>query len=257
MTSSKWLRRTCVLPHQVGLPREFSVYWRNRPGNDAWWLHHEAKYYCLCLNAPTTKRIRVRTPKAAAYTRTFNPAKSRTSVAYSSQDPWPSFACSKKKNNKKKLGAGLGTGLLFSTVINIDRSYIVNITLNFATFSPFVMFISMSDDREWMRGTAALQQGCILCCNELRAAKRRQYLVGERLSSLRDPCCDTSLINIHKGIGYKTLTSTADFWQGTQPTVLQLFLRYSVEIYKCTNVSELIKISRSPCRLQWTTHSYS
>ena len=42
--------------------------------------------------------------------------------------------------------------------------------------------------------------------------------------------------------GCCTLTSTADFaaWQGTQPTVLQLFLRYSVEIYKCANASELI-----------------
>ena len=29
-------------------------------------------------------------------------------------------------------------------------------------------------------------------------------------------------------------------WQGTQPTALQLFLSYSVEIYKCTNASELI-----------------
>ena len=38
-----------------------------------------------------------------------------------------------------------------------------------------------------------------------------------------------------------TLTSTADFllaWQGTQPTVLQLFLQYSVEIYKCAHASE-------------------
>ena len=38
-----------------------------------------------------------------------------------------------------------------------------------------------------------------------------------------------------------TLTSTADSllaWQGTQPTVLQLFLRYSVEIYKCAHASE-------------------
>ena len=29
-------------------------------------------------------------------------------------------------------------------------------------------------------------------------------------------------------------------WQGTQQTVLQLLLRYSVEIYKCANTSELI-----------------
>ena len=40
-----------------------------------------------------------------------------------------------------------------------------------------------------------------------------------------------------------TLTSTANFlfrWQGTQPAILQLFPRYSVDIYKCTNASELI-----------------
>ena len=39
-----------------------------------------------------------------------------------------------------------------------------------------------------------------------------------------------------------TVTSTADklAWQGTQPTVLQRFLRYSVEIYMYTNASELI-----------------
>ena len=55
-------------------------------------------------------------------------------------------------------------------------------------------------------------------------------------------------INIHKTTsrwhlpGCCTLTSTGAFaaWQGTQPTVLQLFLKYSVEIYKCANVSELI-----------------
>ena len=81
------------------------------------------------------------------------------------------------------------------------------------------------------------------------------------------------LLNIHKGIGlYKfgvacccTLTSAADFlfpWQGTQPAVLQLFPRYSVDIYKCTNASELISHSRSPCGLQnygplqSCTHSY-
>ena len=29
-------------------------------------------------------------------------------------------------------------------------------------------------------------------------------------------------------------------WHGTQPTVLQLFLRYSVVIYQCANASELI-----------------
>ena len=41
--------------------------------------------------------------------------------------------------------------------------------------------------------------------------------------------------------GCCTLTSTVDFllaWQGTQPTVLQLFLRYSVEIYKYAHASE-------------------
>ena len=33
------------------------------------------------------------------------------------------------------------------------------------------------------------------------------------------------------------------------------FPRYSVDIYKCTNASELISLSRSPCGLQklWTT----
>ena len=44
-------------------------------------------------------------------------------------------------------------------------------------------------------------------------------------------------------------------WKGIQPTVLQLFLRYSVETYKCTNASELIKLSTSLCELQklWLT----
>ena len=55
-----------------------------------------------------------------------------------------------------------------------------------------------------------------------------------------------------------TLTSAADFlfpWQGTQPAVIQLFPRYSVDIYKCINASELVSLSRSPCGLQksWTT----
>ena len=87
----------------------------------------------------------------------------------------------------------------------------------------------------------------------------------ERLSSPRSMLGYVILLNIHKGIGYKfgvacccTLTSTADFlflWQCTQPAVVQLFPRYSVDIYKCTNVSELISLSRSPCGLQklWTT----
>ena len=75
------------------------------------------------------------------------------------------------------------------------------------------------------------------------------------------------LLNIHEGMGLPvwccmhaccTLTSTANFlfpWQATQPAVLQLFPRYSVDIYKCTNASELIGLSRSPCGLQklWTT----
>ena len=82
--------------------------------------------------------------------------------------------------------------------------------------------------------------------------------------------CYIILLNIHKRIGYiaccRTLTLTADLfsWQGTQPAVLQLFPRYSVDIYKCTNASELISLSRSPCGLQklWDhsstcTHSYS
>ena len=39
-----------------------------------------------------------------------------------------------------------------------------------------------------------------------------------------------------------TLTSTADFVSlARQPAVLQLFPRYSVDIFKCTNASELIK----------------
>ena len=44
-------------------------------------------------------------------------------------------------------------------------------------------------------------------------------------------------------------------WQGTQPAVLPLFPRYSVDIYNCTNASELISLSRSSCGLQklWTT----
>ena len=50
---------------------------------------------------------------------------------------------------------------------------------------------------------------------------------------------------VHDGnSGCCTLTSVAEFyllaWQGTQPTVLQLFLRYSVETYKCTNASKLL-----------------
>ena len=89
--------------------------------------------------------------------------------------------------------------------------------------------------------------------------------VRERLSSPRSMLRYVILLNIHKGIGYKfgvacccTLTLTADFlflWQCTQPAVVQLFPRYSVDIYKCTNVSELISLSRSPCGLQklWTT----
>ena len=37
---------------------------------------------------------------------------------------------------------------------------------------------------------------------------------------------------------FRALTPTTNFcfaWQGTQPAVVQLFLWYSVEIYKCTN----------------------
>ena len=63
------------------------------------------------------------------------------------------------------------------------------------------------------------------------------------------------LLNIHEGC-----TSTFGCWllfpwQGTQPAVLQLFPRYSVDIYKWTNASELISLSRSQCGLQklWTT----
>ena len=50
-----------------------------------------------------------------------------------------------------------------------------------------------------------------------------------------------------KGLGTKLhdLYFDLDCWlllaQGTQQTVLQLFLRYLVEIYKCTNASELIR----------------
>ena len=53
---------------------------------------------------------------------------------------------------------------------------------------------------------------------------------------------DIILLNIHKAtsrwrLAARLLTFAA--WQGTQPTVLQLFLRYSVEIYMCANASEL------------------
>ena len=81
------------------------------------------------------------------------------------------------------------------------------------------------------------------------------------------------LLNIHEGYAYKfgvpwLLYFDLDWqllfpFQGTQPTVLQLFPRYSVNIYKCTNASELISLSRSPCGLQkldhssTCTHSYS
>ena len=75
---------------------------------------------------------------------------------------------------------------------------------------------------------------------------------------------DIILSNIHNATlrwhlpGCCTLTSTADLllgMQGTQPTFLQLFLRYSVVIYQCANASELIcqvdvKPGRSPCGLQ-------
>ena len=40
-------------------------------------------------------------------------------------------------------------------------------------------------------------------------------------------------------------------WQGTQPTVLQLFLRYSVEIHKCTNESELISWHKAQQESIW------
>ena len=76
----------------------------------------------------------------------------------------------------------------------------------------------------------------------------RLMCVGEMLSSPRSMLRYVILLNIHKGI--QALTSAADFlfpWQGTQPAVLQLFPRYSVDIYKCTNASELISHSRSPC----------
>ena len=59
------------------------------------------------------------------------------------------------------------------------------------------------------------------------------------------PRCYISL-NIHKGIGYKfSLYFDLDLltfvlWQGTQPAVVQLFPRYSVYIYKCTNASKLV-----------------
>ena len=60
---------------------------------------------------------------------------------------------------------------------------------------------------------------------------------------------DIILLNIHKTTsalalhGCCTSTSTADFCllgKAPKPTVLQLFLRYSVVIYQCANASELI-----------------
>ena len=63
------------------------------------------------------------------------------------------------------------------------------------------------------------------------------------------------LLNIHKGIRAVVLWPqllTLFPWQGIRPAVLQLF---PVDIYKCTNASELVSLSRSPCGLQklWTT----
>ena len=75
----------------------------------------------------------------------------------------------------------------------------------------------------------------------------------------RETRFDIILFNIHKTTsrwqspGCCTLTSTADFaaWQGTQPTVLQLFLRYSVEIYKCANASQLISWCKTWQESMW------
>ena len=74
------------------------------------------------------------------------------------------------------------------------------------------------------------------------------------------------LLNIHKGIDYNFHVAWLLYfdldcwlllpWRGTQPTILQLFPRYSVDIYKCTNASELISLSRRVhvgCKNLWTT----
>ena len=57
-------------------------------------------------------------------------------------------------------------------------------------------------------------------------------------------CFDIISLNIHKETSRWHLPAagccTFAAWQGTQPTVLQLFLRYSVVIYQCVNASELI-----------------
>ena len=84
----------------------------------------------------------------------------------------------------------------------------------------------------------------------------------ERLSSPRSMLRYVILLNIHNGnrlqlprcMNVVLWPLAADFCF-TQPAVLQLFPRYSVDIYKCTNASELISVSRSPCGLQelWTT----
>ena len=73
------------------------------------------------------------------------------------------------------------------------------------------------------------------------------------------------LLNLHKGRLQLPRCMTVVLWprlltllpcRGTQPTILQLFPRYSVDIYKCTNASELISLSRRVhvgCKNLWTT----
>ena len=109
-------------------------------------LYYITELNCLWLHHASTKRIRFQTSKAAAYMHApFIRAISRTSVA-SFSSSCTTFACS------TKLGRGLGTGSANQSTYTALQ---VNITLNFAAFSPFVMFISMSismsDDGEWMR----------------------------------------------------------------------------------------------------------
>ena len=78
--------------------------------------------------------------------------------------------------------------------------------------------------------------------------------------------CYVIILNIHKGTGYNFHVAWLLYfdldcwlllpWRGTQPTILQLFPRYSVDIYKCTNASELISLSRRVhvgCKNLWTT----
>ena len=55
------------------------------------------------------------------------------------------------------------------------------------------------------------------------------------------------LIFISLGHDCCTLTSAGDFGKALQPTVLQLFPRYAVEVCKCTDASELISWHINVC----------